>query len=266
MSSSRPTKAKSETLKKKIGHGFRGLFGKKAASRIPTSNSSQSLHSSEAGSVRKHGHKPSITIEETTLPVVEAASVAATSHPQGSLQAPIGQSRQSLTSQRSKGSFTSNRISANNEWVSERNWVETSLLIPYVRRQWEIAYEIALEKLSADEISQVDFDKKSSCSVYLVLDAANKARADRDENKWRYTKSNGEVIILRDKFDRIVEGFAKYAGFISATTQHQQPDATSLVWVTARSLIEVYRCHLSHFLGLVLIPLHCRSILTIRKA
>jgi hypothetical protein len=87
----------------------------------------------------------------------------------------------------------------------------------------------------------VVFDKKSSCSVYSVLDAANKARADRDESKWRYTKSNGEVVILRDKFDRVVEGFTKYAGLIGANIQHQQPDATSLVWVTARSFIEVYR-------------------------
>jgi hypothetical protein len=138
------------------------------------------------------------------------------------------------------------------------------LLIPSVRRQWEMAYQIALEKLSADEISRMDFDKKSSCSVYLVLDAANKARADRDESKWRYTKSNGEVVILRDKFDRIVEGFAKYAGFISATT-HQQPDAMSLVWVTARSLMEVSRYHLSSLIRFVLILLHCRSILTIRR-
>jgi hypothetical protein len=150
--------------------------------------------------------------------------------------------------------------------IREEYGRETSLLITCVRRQWEMAYKIALEKLSGDERSQVDFDKKSSCSVYSVLDAANKARADRDENKWRYTKKNGEVVILRDKFDKIIEGFAKYAGFISATTQHQQPDATSLVWVTARSLIEVYRYRLSGLLVLVLILFHCRSILTIRRA
>jgi hypothetical protein len=102
-----------------------------------------------------------------------------------------------------------------------------------------MAYEIAIEKLDANERSQLDLDKASSCTVYTVLDTANKARTDRDENKWRYTKTNGEVIILRDKFDKIVEGFAKYAGFISATTQHQQPEATNLVWAAARSLIEV---------------------------
>jgi hypothetical protein len=102
-----------------------------------------------------------------------------------------------------------------------------------------MAYEIAIEKLGDDEKSQVDIDAMSSCSVHSVLDAANKARADRNEGKWRYTKKNGEVVTLRDKFDKIVEGFAKYAVFIGASAQHQQPDATSLVWVSARSLIEV---------------------------
>jgi hypothetical protein len=111
-----------------------------------------------------------------------------------------------------------------------------------------MAYEIAIEKLNANERSQFDFDKASSCTVYTVLDTANKARADRDENKWRYTKTNGEVIILRDKFDKIVEGFTKYAGFISATTQHQQPEATNLVWAAARSLIEVNGHWQYHFI------------------
>jgi hypothetical protein len=110
-----------------------------------------------------------------------------------------------------------------------------------------MAYEIAKGKLNTDDKSQLDLDKLSSCTVYAVLDAANKARADRDENKWRYTKTNGEVVILRDKFDKIVEGFAKYAGFISATTQYQQPEATNLVWAAARSLIEVIDYQLYHF-------------------
>jgi hypothetical protein len=108
------------------------------------------------------------------------------------------------------------------------------------RRQWKMAYEIAMEKLDTEERSQLNSDMASSCSIYLVLDAASKVRAERDEDKWRYTKSNGDAVILRDKFDKIVEGFTKYAAFIGATAQHHQPDATNLVWGAARSLIEVY--------------------------
>jgi hypothetical protein len=109
----------------------------------------------------------------------------------------------------------------------------------YPRRQWKMAYDIALEKLSVDERAQVDSDMASSCNIYSVLDAASKAKAERDENKWRYTKSNGEVIILRERFDKIIEGFTKYADCISIAIQHQ-PEVTSLVWAAARFLIQVY--------------------------
>jgi hypothetical protein len=106
---------KPESRDKKAGRGLWGLFGKKNRFRILSSNSSQSLDSSEAGSIQKHGHKPSITIEETTLPVVEVAHVGASSNAQALLQAPDAQSRPSLASHRSKGSLTSNHISPHNE-------------------------------------------------------------------------------------------------------------------------------------------------------
>jgi hypothetical protein len=109
----------------------------------------------------------------------------------------------------------------------------------YPRKQWKMAYEIALEKLSAEERSRVDSDMISSCNLYSVLDAASKARAERDESKWRYTNSNGEVVILRDRFDKIIEGFTKYADCINITIQHQ-PEVTGLVWAAARFLIQVF--------------------------
>jgi hypothetical protein len=115
MSSRKPATLKSEGHKKKAGRGLWGLFGKKKESRVLSSNSSQSLDSSEAGSIQKHDHKPSITIEETTLPVVEVTDVGASSNPQALLQAPDAQSRRSLASHRSKGSLNSNRTSPQNE-------------------------------------------------------------------------------------------------------------------------------------------------------
>jgi hypothetical protein len=101
-----------------------------------------------------------------------------------------------------------------------------------------MAYEIAITKLNENEKSQVDSDKLSSCTVQSALEEADKARAERDESKWRYTKKDGEVIVLRDSFDRIIEGFTKYADCISIAIQHQ-PEVTSLVWAAARFLIQV---------------------------
>jgi hypothetical protein len=114
-----------------------------------------------------------------------------------------------------------------------------------------MAYSIAIEKLSEKEMSQLDPDMLSSCTVHSVLAAANKAIADHDENKWRFTNKQGKQVILRERFDRIILGLAKYAGLIGKATQHQQPQATGLVWVAAQSLIEVYHICSSHSMRLL---------------
>jgi len=93
--------------------------------------------------------------------------------------------------------------------------------------------------LTADEKTQLNSEAMTSCTVFSVLDAANDARKDRDDNKWRYTKKNGEVVVLRERFDTIVEGFEKYAKIVDIAIQHH-PEVTSLIWASARFLIQVY--------------------------
>jgi hypothetical protein len=114
MSSSNPTTIKPET-RKKFGRGLREIFGKKRDSRPLVSDNARSVHSFESESIQKRTGRPSITIEENILPVVEPVDVGASSNLQGSLHAPIEHSRQSLTSHGSKGSFTSNRGLPHNE-------------------------------------------------------------------------------------------------------------------------------------------------------
>ncbi|PVF93066.1 hypothetical protein CPB86DRAFT_133582 [Serendipita vermifera] len=107
----------------------------------------------------------------------------------------------------------------------------------------KMTYDIAFGKLNEDERSKINSDIISCTTIYSVLDAANKARADRDETRWRYTKTNGEVVVLKDRFDKIVEGFTKYAGLIGTTVQRQQPEPMALVWAAARSIIGIYLNH-----------------------
>jgi len=57
-------------------------------------------------------------------------------------------------------------------------------------------------------------------SIFSVLEEADSARKDRDEKKWRYTKTNGEVVIVRDRFDKIAEGFDKYAKIVHVAFGH----------------------------------------------
>ncbi|CAG8639813.1 11711_t:CDS:10, partial [Acaulospora colombiana] len=225
MSSSKSGAGTSESRKKRLSRGWRDLFGRKKGPQTLIPNTSSTHESSDTESVDKHAHKPSITIEDASYSQSGPADVGALPYADALLPIPSAQSRHSLSSHHSKGSLTSNLIDAQNE------------------NQWKMAYEIAIGALNENERSQINPDTISCTTVYSVLDAANKARADRDESKWRYTKNDGEVVILRDRFDKIVEGFTKYAGLIGSTVQRQQPEATGLVWGAAQSLVEMYLNH-----------------------
>ena len=102
-----------------------------------------------------------------------------------------------------------------------------------------------MEKLDEEERKELESDMASRFTVFSVLDEAEKARNDRDENKWRYTNKKGEVVILRDRFDKIVEGFHKYAKIVDIAIQHS-PEITSLVWASARFLIQVLYAFVMH--------------------
>jgi hypothetical protein len=52
------------------------------------------------------------------------------------------------------------------------------------------------------------------------LEEADSVRKYRDDKKWRYTKTNGEVVIVRDRFDKIAEGFDKYAKIVHVAFSH----------------------------------------------
>lgn len=227
MSSLEGTTNKPESLKKRIGRGFRELVGKKKASQTPTSDSSRTFHVSETAPIETHVQNPSFIIEESISPVVEPVADASPSlYLDDTLHSPNAQSRQSLTSHRFEESLNSNPLA------------------PYYEKQWKMAYDIAIKelKLSEDERSQIDSDLKPS-TVHSFLDAANKALADRENDKWRYTKKNGEVVILREILDKIIEVLGKYAVFIGKTVQHQHLDVTGLVWGAAESLLEIYLDH-----------------------
>jgi hypothetical protein len=101
-----------------------------------------------------------------------------------------------------------------------------------------MTYEIAINQLDKDEREEINLDGMSSCTIYSVLEAANKARAEREEDEWRYTKENGGVIVLRERFDKIIEGFSKYADTLNAALRHQ-PEAASIVWASAQILVQV---------------------------
>lgn len=112
----------------------------------------------------------------------------------------------------------------------------------YISELWKKAYTIAKGRLCDIELAELDLNSLSNDSVFTVLVAAEAARNDKDNKKWRYTARNGEVVILRDRFDRIVDGFDKYAKVVDVAINHS-PQISSLVWASARFLIQVSTIH-----------------------
>lgn len=75
-------------------------------------------------------------------------------------------------------------------------------------------------------------------TVTGIVKLAQTALDDKNQAKWRYTNSRGQVVVFRDRFDSIVKGLDAYMKVGDAMVQHQ-PTTTSLVWGAFRALMEV---------------------------
>jgi hypothetical protein len=115
MSSVKRSVDKSEKRKSRVGLGFRDLFARKKETQAISSNSLQRLEKSDTESIQKHAP---ITVHDVADTAVdEPPDIGALPYVHASLPLPDAQSRQSLTSHRSKGSFSADRIYAQNEYV-----------------------------------------------------------------------------------------------------------------------------------------------------
>jgi hypothetical protein len=116
MSSVKSTTDKPESRKKRFSLGLRELFGKKKDSQTSPSDISHIYEDSETGSIKKHAHKPSIIVQdESNFLLNEPPDVGALAYGRGSLHVADAQSQQSLPSRKSRTSFASRRVAAQNE-------------------------------------------------------------------------------------------------------------------------------------------------------
>lgn len=96
---------------------------------------------------------------------------------------------------------------------------------------WEKALAIALKnpKLTAEEKDQLQADARiNSTTVLDVLKEAGAMKLKKEDARWRF-RTDGETIVLRERFDQVVDTFSKYSSVVSAAIQHN-PEVTSLVW------------------------------------
>jgi hypothetical protein len=116
MSTLKSTRDKSEGSKKRFSLGLRGLFGKKKEIQTFPSNTSYVDEDSDTGSIQKHAHKPSIVVHDESDPSWSGPpDVGALGYGRASLHVADAQSQKSLPSHKSRTSFASQRVAAQNE-------------------------------------------------------------------------------------------------------------------------------------------------------
>jgi hypothetical protein len=116
----------------------------------------------------------------------------------------------------------------------------------FFRLKWEKALKIARAKLTEREREQLEIGGLPNESVTTALHAANDARRESNDRRWKYVKRDGEEVILIDRFDKILMAIDRYSKTVDIAIQHN-PEITSLVWASARLLLQV--CDLSAFRG-----------------
>jgi hypothetical protein len=99
-----------------------------------------------------------------------------------------------------------------------------------------MAWELAKKKLSPDEWPESN-DLPENL-YWAVFKEAKDAKDGRNARKWRYTKDNGEVVVVRKKLHKIVKALDTYTKIVDMGIQHS-PQITALVWASARLILQV---------------------------
>lgn len=105
---------------------------------------------------------------------------------------------------------------------------------------WEIAFKRARERLDAREqtlLDELSVSKKENLPTSILVEA-QRAQQDKDHRKWKYKRSNGQVVVFRDRFDGAVRGIATFANIVGIAINHS-PEVTALVWASIRFLLQV---------------------------
>lgn len=98
---------------------------------------------------------------------------------------------------------------------------------------------MAVQALSPEDKQQFDFSRVDR-SVILndVLAVVTAKRQTAMEKRWKYTKRNGDVIILRDVFEKIIVWVNKFKEAGDVVVQYD-PTHASLPWAAIRVLLQI---------------------------
>lgn len=105
-------------------------------------------------------------------------------------------------------------------------------------------WDIAVQKLSPEDRQHIDFNCPKAPQKLLVLDQLRCAAEEKKNlclaKRWKYSKKNGETIILRDVIDKIITWIDKFIRIGDCAVQYD-PIHAALPWAGVRLLLQVER-------------------------
>jgi hypothetical protein len=98
---------------------------------------------------------------------------------------------------------------------------------------------MAVQALKPADKLQFDFSRVDRLGILKdVLAAVVEKRQTAMQNRWKYTKRNGDVVILRDVFEKIIAWVNKFMEVGDVAVQYD-PTHASLPWAAIRGLLQI---------------------------
>ena len=103
----------------------------------------------------------------------------------------------------------------------------------------ESLWREAVKTLDHEDRKQIDFGRPDKRAIlHDVLEAVEVKKQFVMQRRWKYKKRNGEVVILRDLFEKIAQWVNKFKEVGDVTAIFGPPPAT-LAWAGVRFLLQV---------------------------
>ena len=97
----------------------------------------------------------------------------------------------------------------------------------------------AIDNLHPDDRKHFPVSQSDPRSIVAgILKEARAKRATAHQKQWRFTKSDGSVIILRDVFGKIVQSISRYAQAVDVAVS-TAPMYAAPPWAVIRFLLQV---------------------------
>lgn len=108
-----------------------------------------------------------------------------------------------------------------------------------IYRTVEKLWDKAFGNLSDEDKGTIDPQQTDKLVILKdVLEAVEKKKLLCLKKRWKYQKSNGEVIILRDLLEKVVVWVNKFKDVVDVAVQYD-PLHAALPWAAVRLLLQV---------------------------